>query len=68
MKTFISFVTPEEGEPETQDFTTWEEKAFVRVRNFREMVMNDAGEMVEVPVIPIPAPAAPDKKTGRNSQ
>ena len=68
MKTFIGFVTPEEGEPEMQDFAAWEEKAFVRVRNFREMVMNEAGEMVEVPVIPIPAPAAPAKQTGRNSQ
>jgi len=68
MKTFISFVTPGEGEPETQDFKEWEEKAFDKVRNFREMIMNDAGEMIEVPVIPIPATSAPVLKTGRNSQ
>ena len=40
---------PEEGEEvvDPEDFKDWDEKGYMRVQNYREMVMNEAGEMVE---------------------
>ena len=30
-----------------EDFKDWDEKGYLRVMNYREMVMNESGEMVE---------------------
>ena len=40
---------PEEGEEvgDPEDFKEWDEKGYMRVQNYREMVMNESGEMVE---------------------
>ena len=47
MKTFIKFVKPEEGEPEVTNYEEWAEKCFIKVLNYRELVLNEAGEIVE---------------------
>lgn len=47
MKTFIKFVKPEEGEPEQPNYEEWDEKCFIRLHNYRELVLNDAGEIIE---------------------
>ena len=40
---------PEETEEavDPDDFKDWDEKGYLRVMNYREMVMNESGEMVE---------------------
>ena len=39
---------PEEGEAgDPEDYKDWNEKGYMRVHNFREMVINESGEMVE---------------------
>ena len=31
------------------NYAEWEEKCFVKVQNYRELVLNEAGEIVEAP-------------------
>ena len=40
---------PEETEEavDPDDFKDWDEKGYLRVMNYREMVMNESGEMVD---------------------
>ena len=47
MKTFIRFIKPEEGEPELPNYDEWEEKCYIKIHNYRELLLNDAGEIVE---------------------
>jgi len=49
MKTFVRFTKPEEGEPETPNYEEWDEKCFIKVLNHRELIVNEAGEVVEAP-------------------
>ena len=49
IKGYVKLIVPEEGEEvvDPEDFKDWDEKGYMRVQNYREMVMNEAGEMVE---------------------
>lgn len=49
IKTYVKLIVPEEGEEvgDPEDFKEWDEKGYMRVQNYREMVMNESGEMVE---------------------
>ena len=49
IKGYVKLVIPEEGEEvgDPEDYKDWDEKGYMRVQNYREMVMNEAGEMVE---------------------
>jgi hypothetical protein len=40
---------PEETEEavDPEDFKDWDEKGYLRVMNYREMVLNESGEMIE---------------------
>ena len=69
MKTFIKFIIPAEGEPEGLDFEEWEEKYHLKLNNHRELVLNEAGEVVEVSSNQQLAGGVGDKKSnaGRNS-
>ena len=44
MKTFIKFVSPEEGEPELPNYEEWEEKCYVQLMNYRE-IPADGGDI-----------------------
>ena len=48
MKTFVKFIVPEEEEPDEINFEEWDEKCFITVQNYREMHVNEAGDLVAV--------------------
>lgn len=80
MKTFVRFVISEKEKPEEEKekpadeesedpYEEWEEKCYIRLNNFRELTLNEAGEIVEAAGSnPLSAPVV-DKKSnaGRNS-
>lgn len=85
MKTFVRFIIAEEkgteekeqekekAEDEESDdpYEEWEEKCFIRLNNFRELVLNEAGEVVEAAGSNQMSNPIGDKRSnagGRNSQ
>ena len=49
IKGYVRLIVPEETEEavDPEDFKDWDEKGYLRVMNYREMVMNESGEMVD---------------------
>ena len=49
IKGYVRLIVPEEAEEavDPEDFKDWDEKGYLRVMNYREMVMNESGEMVD---------------------
>ena len=41
MKTFVRFVTPEEGESAEPNYEEWDEKCYIQLMNFREAVVGE---------------------------